>query len=160
MGLPALIEEDVRMLDAVLDDFLARSEAALALIIDKGGPLISRRGAADGFDTTTIAALAAGSFCATQAIAGLIGETAFSNIYQQGEHHSLLLRNIDDDVLLIVIFNAEIGAGAVKYYAEAAAVQIGDHLQKARRRAPDESMDLVSMNVSDVSNIFKAKSKS
>jgi predicted regulator of Ras-like GTPase activity (Roadblock/LC7/MglB family) len=160
MALPALIEEDVRILDAALDDFLARSEASIALIIDKGGPLISRRGAADGFDTTTIAALAAGSFCATQAIAGLIGETAFSNIYQQGEHHSLLFCNIDDDVLLIVIFNAETGAGAVKYYAEAAAARINQHLQKARQRAPQESLDLVSMNISDVSDIFKARRRS
>ena len=111
------------------------------MIIDKGGPVISQRGAAEQFDTTTIAALAAGSFCATQAIAERLGETDFSNIYQQGEHFSLLFCNIDEDVLLIVIFNAELSAGAVKYYAEAAAVQIGNHLQKARLRAPDETME-------------------
>lgn len=160
MALPALIEEDVRMLDAALDDFLGRSEASLALIIDKGGPLISQRGSAVGFDTTSIAALAAGSFCATQAIAGLLGENAFSNIYQQGEHHSLFFCNIDDDVLLIVIFNAETGAGLVKYYAEGAAAQIGLQLKKARQRAPQDTLDLVSMNVADLADVFKAKPRS
>jgi predicted regulator of Ras-like GTPase activity (Roadblock/LC7/MglB family) len=156
-GLPPLIEEDVQLLDAALDEFLRRSEAAVALIIDKGGPLISQRGAPGSFDTTTISALAAGSFCATQAIAGLVGETTFSNIYQQGEHHSLLFCNVDDDVLLIVIFKAEISVGAIKYYAAGTVGKISQQLQKARQRAPQQSMDLVSMNVADVSNIFKAK---
>jgi predicted regulator of Ras-like GTPase activity (Roadblock/LC7/MglB family) len=156
-GLPPLIEEDVLLFDAALDDLLRRSEAAAALIIDKGGPLISQRGAAGDFDTTTIAALAAGSFCATQAIAERIGETNFSNIYQQGDRHSLLFCNIDDNVLLIVIFKAEISVGAIKYYASATVEQISLQLQKAGRRAPRESMDLVSMNVVDASSIFRKK---
>jgi predicted regulator of Ras-like GTPase activity (Roadblock/LC7/MglB family) len=156
-GLPPLIEEDVQSLDAALDELLRHSEAATALIIDKGGPLISQRGAPGNFDTTTIAALAAGSFCATQAIAGLVGEAGFSNIYQQGERHSLLFCDIDEDVLLIVIFKAAISAGAIKYYAAATVRKVGQQLQKARQRSPQQSMDLVSMNVADVSSIFKAK---
>lgn len=160
MGLPALIAEDVQILDAALDDLLRRSEATAALIIDKGGPLISQRGVTGHFDITTIAALAAGSFCATQAIAERIGETTFSNIYQQGESHSLLICNIDDDVLLIVIFKAEISVGAIKYYAGATVRQVCQQLQKARQRAPQAGMDLVSMNVADVSDIFKGKPKS
>ena len=156
-GLPPLIEEDVQLLDRALDDLLRRSEAATALIIDKGGPLISQRGALDNFDTTTIAALAAGSFCATQAIAERVGETNFSNIYQQGEHYSLIFCNIDDNVLLVVIFNAKISAGAIKYYTAATVEQVSLQLQRARQRSPRESVDLVSMNVLDVSSIFIKK---
>jgi predicted regulator of Ras-like GTPase activity (Roadblock/LC7/MglB family) len=156
-GLPPLIEEDVQSLDAALDDLLRRSEAAVALIIDKGGPLISQRGALENFDATTIAALAAGSFCATQAIAQRIGENGFSNIYQQGERHSLLFCDIDDNVLLVVIFKADISAGAIKYYAAAAVRQVGQQLERARQRSPQNSMDLVSMNVVDVSSIFTQK---
>jgi predicted regulator of Ras-like GTPase activity (Roadblock/LC7/MglB family) len=156
-GLPSLVEEDVQWFDAALDDLLRRSEAATALIIDKGGPLISQRGALNNFDTTTIAALAAGSFCATQAIAERLGETTFSSIYQQGEHHSLLFCNVDDDVLLIVIFKAEISVGVIKYYAAATVEKVNSQLQKARQRSPQESMDLVSMNVLDVSNVFTQK---
>jgi predicted regulator of Ras-like GTPase activity (Roadblock/LC7/MglB family) len=157
MALPPLIAEDVQTLDAALDDLLRQTEAGAALIIDKGGPLISQRGKAESFDTTTIAALAAGSFAATQAIAERVGEAGFSNIYQQGGHHSLLFCNIDEDVLLIVIFKAELSAGAVKYYAAGAVRQVAQQLQKARQRSPHQSVDLVSMNVVDASNIFKAK---
>ena len=139
-GLPPLIAEDVQVLDAALDDLLRKSEATAALIIDKGGPLIGQRGAVDQFDTTTISALAAGSFCATQAIAGLLGEADFASIYQQGERYSLLFCNIDENVLLIVIFKAELSVGAVKYYAAATIRQVGGQLHAAQQRAPETSV--------------------
>jgi predicted regulator of Ras-like GTPase activity (Roadblock/LC7/MglB family) len=156
-GLPPLIAEDVQLLDEVLDDLLRRSEAVAALITDKGGSLINQRGALGNFDTTTIAALAAGSFCATQAIAERVGETNFSSIYQQGQRHSLLFCNIDDDVLLLIIFAAEISVGMIKYYAAATVGQVDFQLQKARQRSPGESVDLVSMNAVDASSIFTRK---
>ena len=154
-GLPPLIQEDVETLDGALDDLLLKSEAAAALVIDKGGPLISQRGTFDRFDTTTISALAAGSFCATQAIADLLGESQFASIYQQGERHSLLLSNIDENVLLIVIFKASLSVGIVKYYAADTVRRIMEQLQRAQLRSPDTSIDLVSMNVLDVSSIFR-----
>ena len=154
-GLPPLIQEDVQTLDAALDELLLKSEATAALVIDKGGPLINQRGTVDRFDTTTISALAAGSFCATQAIAELLGEAHFAAIYQQGEHHSLLFCNIDENVLLIVIFKATLSVGIVKYYAADTVRRIMEQLQRAQLRSPDTSIDLVSMNVLDVSSIFR-----
>jgi predicted regulator of Ras-like GTPase activity (Roadblock/LC7/MglB family) len=154
-GLPPLIQEDVQALDSALDELLTKSEATAALVIDKGGPLVSQRGSVDGFDTTTISALAAGSFCATQAIAELLGESHFGTIYQQGEHYSLLVGNIDENVLLVVIFNASLSVGIVKYYAAETIKRTMTQLQRAQERTPDTSVDLVSMNVLDVSGIFR-----
>jgi predicted regulator of Ras-like GTPase activity (Roadblock/LC7/MglB family) len=154
-GLPPLIQEDVQTLDAALDDLLVKSEATAALVIDKGGPLISQRGTVDRFDTTTISALAAGSFCATQAIADILGEQNFASIYQQGDRNSLLLCNIDENVLLIVIFKATQSVGVVKYYATDTINRIMRQFQAAQLRAPGASIDLVSMNVLDVSTIFR-----
>jgi predicted regulator of Ras-like GTPase activity (Roadblock/LC7/MglB family) len=153
-GLPPLIEEDVKLLNSVLDELLRKSEAAAALVIDKGGPVIDQRGMIDQFDTTTIAALAAGSFCATQAIAERLGEVNFATIYQQGERFSLLFCNIDDNALLIVIFRAEMSAGAIKYYSADTVRQIARQMQRAQARAPGESLDLVSENSLDVSSVF------
>ena len=94
-------------------------------------------------------------FCATQAIADLLGESQFASIYQQGERHSLLLSNIDENVLLIVIFKASLSVGIVKYYAADTVRRIMEQLQRAQLRSPDTSIDLVSMNVLDVSSIFR-----
>ena len=157
IGLPPLIEEDVHLLNSVLDELLRKSEAATALVIDKGGPVIDQRGAVEQFDTTTIAALAAGSFCATQAIAERLGEVNFANIYQQGERFSLLICNIDENALLIVIFKAELSAGAIKYFAAESVRQIARQMARAQARAPGESLDLVSENTMDVSTVFRQK---
>ncbi|HWD21309.1 MAG TPA: roadblock/LC7 domain-containing protein [Verrucomicrobiae bacterium] len=154
-GLPQLIDEDIQCLDGALGDLLERSEATAALIIDKGGPLICQRGDLERYDTTTIAALAAGSFCATQAIAERCGEINFSSIYQQGDHTSILCRNIDDNLLLIVLFRAALSVGAIKYYGDSAADLIATQLQKAQQRDPGQTVDLVSMNVLDAADVFR-----
>src|SRR5215211_1045593 len=102
--LPQLIEEDVTTLDAALLDLLAKTEATTALITDKAGFCLVQQGDVDNFDCTTIAALASGSFEATQAIARIISEPNFSCVYQQGERYSMLVENIDTQTVLIVIF--------------------------------------------------------
>jgi predicted regulator of Ras-like GTPase activity (Roadblock/LC7/MglB family) len=157
-GLPQLIEEDVLALDTAVDDLLRRSGAGAALVIDKGGPLICQRGAADQFDATTVAALAAGAFSATDMMARHLGETSLSHIYQQGRQVSLLISNVDDNLLLIVVFPAETGVGAVKYYAADAVTRISAQMQKAALRAPGASVDLVSLNALDASDIFRKRS--
>jgi predicted regulator of Ras-like GTPase activity (Roadblock/LC7/MglB family) len=154
-GLPQLIEEDVQTLDAALDDLLRRSEASAALVIDKGGPLISQRGDVKKFDTTTVSALAAGAFSATHMMAEHLGETNLAHIYQQGEHFSLLISNVDENLLLIIVFPADRSVGAVKYYAGGTVTKIATQLQKAALREPGTSIDLVSMNVLDVSGVFR-----
>src|SRR6266581_1013782 len=106
--LPQLIEEDIQRLDDELRELLEKSDATTALIIDKGGFLISSQGDARHFDLTTIAALASGAFMATQTIANLVHETSFDNIYQQGERFSMYVKTVDEFVLLAVIFKAQV----------------------------------------------------
>jgi len=93
--LPQLIEEDVRELDSSMEELLIKCEGSAALVIDKGGFLIAQVGSQQ-FDTTTLAALCAASFAATETIAGLVSETNFSSVYQQGEKFSLLVLNGDE----------------------------------------------------------------
>ncbi len=84
--LPQLIEEDIQALDKVLREFLVRSDATTALILDKGGFLITHHGNASEFDLTTISALASGAYLANQTIANLVQETNFDSVHQQGEN--------------------------------------------------------------------------
>jgi predicted regulator of Ras-like GTPase activity (Roadblock/LC7/MglB family) len=157
--LPQLIEDDVRTLAAALDDLLQKSEATAALILDKGGFVISEAGDSGSFDATTLGALAAATYAATQGIAGLVGEANFSNVYQQGENYSLLVSNIDEHCLLVVIFNAQISVGAVKYYAMGAIGQIAQQLQVATSRSPDDGVDLSILNLADTADLFAKRSE-
>ena len=155
--LPQLIEEDIQRLDDELRELLEKSDATTALIIDKGGFLITSQGDARRFDLTTISALASGAFMANQTIANLVHETSFNSVYQQGEKISMFVMCVDEHCLLAVIFKARVSVGVVKYFAAPAAEQIARQLQIAQVRDPGAGLDLSMLNLADASDVFKKK---
>ena len=155
--LPQLIEEDIRQLDQTLKELLASSEATTALIIDKGGFLITHKGEAQEFDLTTIAALASGAFLANQTIANLVRENNFNSVYQQGENYSMFASNVDEHCLLVVIFKASVSVGAVKYYAVSTCARVAEQLNIAHQRDPTGGLDLSVLNLPDASALFRKK---
>jgi predicted regulator of Ras-like GTPase activity (Roadblock/LC7/MglB family) len=155
--LPQLLEDDIQSLEATLRELLKQSEASTALIADKGGFLLSSQGNADDYDLTSIAALASGSFMASQSIAGLISENSFRTLFQQGEQFNLFVQEVDEFCLLLVIFPASVGVGAVKYFASAAAPRIARQMLTAQERDPSAGLDLSVLNCADPSGFFKRR---
>jgi predicted regulator of Ras-like GTPase activity (Roadblock/LC7/MglB family) len=153
--LPQLIEEDIQSLNEILRGFIAKADATAALIIDKGGFLITYQGETRDFDVTTIGALSSGAYLANQTIAGLVHETNFNSVYQQGENSSLLVVNVDEHCLLVVIFSSAVGV--VKYFAAGAVPKIARQLQAARERSPGQGIDLSLLNVADTQDVFRKK---
>jgi predicted regulator of Ras-like GTPase activity (Roadblock/LC7/MglB family) len=156
-SLPQLIEEDVQELCRCLQELLLKTDATVALLIDKGGFLITQCGD-NAIDTTTLAALSAASFAATEGIAGLVNETNFSSVYQQGDSFSLLVLNVDQYSLLTVVFKAHISVGAVKYFGNNTIKEIAAQLHKAHERDPSAVLDLSMLNLADPSPMFRKKS--
>jgi predicted regulator of Ras-like GTPase activity (Roadblock/LC7/MglB family) len=155
--LPQLIEEDIERLGGELRDLLEKSDATTALIIDKGGFLITSQGDTRQFDLTTIAALASGAYLANQTIANLVHETNFNSVYQQGEKFSMLVMCVDENCLLVVIFRAQVSVGAVKYFAMPAVKHVAVQFQIAQERNPGAGLDLSELNLADPSELFKRK---
>jgi predicted regulator of Ras-like GTPase activity (Roadblock/LC7/MglB family) len=155
--LPQIIEDDVRQCDETLRAFIASTDATAALIIDKAGFLITYQGDSHDFDLTTIGALASGAFMANQTIAGLVKETNFNSIYQQGDNFSMFVTNIDEYSLLVVIFKSHSGIGVVKYYAAAAIKRIARQLKIAKERAPEAGLDLSALNIAETKPLFRKK---
>src|SRR5690242_14563381 len=155
--LPQLIEEDVQQLEDTLRELLEKTDATTALIIDKGGFLISSLGDSRQFDLTTIAALASGAYMANQTIANLGHETNFNSVYQQGEKFSMFVICVDEFCLLSIIFKAHLSVGVVKYYAAPSAQQIAEQMQYAQQREPTSGLDLSMLNLADPSEVFRKK---
>jgi predicted regulator of Ras-like GTPase activity (Roadblock/LC7/MglB family) len=149
--LPQLLEEDIQSIEDVLND------ATVAMVIDKGGFLISHRGDARRFDLTTIAALASGAYMANQTIANLIHEDSFDSVYQQGEKNSMFVTNIDENCLLMVVFSCKIGVGVVKYHSMETRKKVAKQLQVAQARDPEAGLDLSVMNMADPSELFRKR---
>ena len=159
MALPQLIAEDMREFDRVLGELVSRSEASAALIIDKAGFLVAQTGEFSQFDSTTLAALAAGTYAATQSMASVISEPNFTCVYQQGENFSLLVRNVDLETLVVVVFEAHVSVGAVKYFANSAVPRLATQFESARQRNPDASIDFAMMNMENSSDFFRQATK-
>ena len=155
MALPQLIAEDMRELDRVLAELVSRSEASAGLIIDKAGFLVAQTGDLGEFDSTTLAALAAGTYAATQGMASVISEPNFTCVYQQGENFSLLVRNVDVETLLVVVFQAHVSVGAVKYFANATVPLLTKQFQIAAKRSPEKMIDFAMMNMENSSEFFR-----
>ncbi len=156
--LPQLIEEDIRVLDAALAEFLGQSAATVALVVDKGGFLITHQGDVGEVDLTTLGALASGAFMASQTIAGLVGEKNFSSTFQQGERISVFVSEIDTHCLLVVLFKSQSGAGLVKYYSGNCTSIIAQQLIVAEGRNPGGGFDLSVLNVAEPQELFRKKS--
>lgn len=155
--LPQLFEEDVQRIDDLLSEFLERSDATTALVIDKGGFLIASHGDSRRFDLTTIAALASGAYMANQTIANLVHEENFDSVYQHGDKFSIFVANIDESCLLMVIFPSNVGVGIVKYQATETRTDIATQLLIAQDRDPEAGLDLSVMNLADPSELFKRR---
>lgn len=155
--LPQLIEEDIRVLDGILADLLKHTDATAALVMDKGGFLITQRGDTTAFDVTSISALASGAYLANQTIANLVSETNFDSVYQQGENFSMFTTNVDEHCLLLVIFPARVGVGIVKYHASQMRDDIARQMLIAQQRDPEAGLDLSVLNLADTSGLFRRK---
>jgi len=152
--LPFLIDEDIAALNAALGDFALASGARLALLIDVGGFIVTQQGDAGDMDTTTLGALAANNFAATQAIAKIIEEHSVSSLYQEGKVNSLLIQSVADCGFLAVVFPSELGVGSVKFYAQDTVARIAAQLAAARSR-PGQGLD--TLEVADNGPLFRRK---
>ncbi len=155
--LPQLIEEDMTALDALMAEFLAKTEAHAVLLTAQGGFIISTHGGTEGLDTMSLAALASNCFEANRAIAGLIGEQNFQTIYQAGESSSMFVQNIDGFNLMIILFPAQVAVGLVKHYSRSAGGAIAQVFEQAHRRTPGVILDLAMLNLPDSSELFRRK---
>ena len=155
--LPPLNEADIHGMDDALAEFLKQTDATTALVINKGGFMITHQGDARRFDLTTIAALASGAYMANETIASLVHEAKFNSVYQQGETCSMFVNCIDEYCLLVIIFASKLSVGAVKYFAAPAAEAIAEQLRLAQEREPDSGFDLSTLNVADTESLFRKR---
>jgi predicted regulator of Ras-like GTPase activity (Roadblock/LC7/MglB family) len=135
-------ENDVHRLDGELDTFLELSSARCALLIDKEGHLVTRRGEVVGTSMEAIAALVAGSFAATKEMARLLGESEFTVMFHQGARDSIQLQLVGNRTLMAVLFDERTNMGLVRFYAQEASQHIEAILKDINDRPETEGQGL------------------
>jgi predicted regulator of Ras-like GTPase activity (Roadblock/LC7/MglB family) len=127
-------ERDITRFDGELDGFLELSSARAALLIDKDGHLVTRRGHIEDKAIESICALVAGSFAATRELARLMGEEQFTTLYHQGARDSIQISLIANQALLAMVFDDRTSLGLVKYYSVESIKRIEDILVEIQGR--------------------------
>jgi predicted regulator of Ras-like GTPase activity (Roadblock/LC7/MglB family) len=131
-----LTEEGLRTLNASLGDLVAESGARAVLLVGGAGQLISAQGKTQHLDTMSLAALSSGSFGSNKAIAGLVGESGFRRMFQQGRQSSLYMALVGAADLLAVVFPNEITMGKIKFQVEQAMPAIEEALGAMYKASP------------------------
>jgi predicted regulator of Ras-like GTPase activity (Roadblock/LC7/MglB family) len=132
-------ENDVERLDGELDGFLELSSARCAMLIDKEGHLVTRRGEALSSSLESLSALVAGSFAATKEMARLLGEEEFTILFHQGARDSIQLQLVGDRTLLAVLFDQRTNLGMVRFYAQETARHLAEVFAEISARPPQAS---------------------
>jgi len=136
--IPFLTKEDVAQFDAMLMDYLQKSEATLTVVIDKGGTVIAQQGKTGIIDVTIVGALAAGSFAATKELAHRIGEKEFSALYHQGNEQHIYMCSLDEYTVLITVFGERTTVGLVRFYTVNLVSHLSVFLTRLRNRDPSQ----------------------
>ncbi len=152
---PQICVEDVKEFDVHINNFISATDASLVLIVEKSGYLIHERGETAKFDTQIISTLASNAYNASAYLANLLNETRITGMSQQGEKFSTMMLEIDEDLILVVVYKSAISAGAIKYYASIIIPKIANQIKIARQRAPTLKFDLVDLNAVDATVVFK-----
>jgi predicted regulator of Ras-like GTPase activity (Roadblock/LC7/MglB family) len=132
-------EQDIEEINKILADFLERSQAKCALLIDKEGHLVTKKGFTKSFNTDSIAALVAGSFAATKQVAQLLGETEFTVLFHQGKNENIHIGLVAERALVVVIFDDRTTLGMVRLYAEELTTKLTATMLESIERNKDKA---------------------
>lgn len=131
--------EDMEQIDKLLGEFLRLSGAKCAVLVDKDGHLVTKRGDVRTIDMDTISALVAGSFAATKEMARLLGEEEFSALFHQGERDNIQLSLVGERTLLTILFDDRTTVGMVRLYASETAKKLAVIYKQAMERRPGKN---------------------
>src|SRR5213593_5176039 len=126
--------EDAARIHGILTQFLGDSGAAEALLIDRGGQLLASDGDAQALDAVSISALAAAAFSSTAAMAQLLGEPEFSVLFHEGTKRSIHVSTVDEEAILLAIFDERTTVGMVRLFAKEAGKGVAAVLAETRSR--------------------------
>lgn len=115
-----VFEEDYWAINTILQELLKNSNSASVILLDKTGQLISSLGEPPQFDMHSFASLCAADFEANAQLAILIGEKDFSTLYHQGSNESMYLARVEQNIILVILFDKRTTLGLVRLRAKKA----------------------------------------
>jgi len=133
--------QDVARLDGELDGFLEFAGARCAVLIDKEGHLVTRRGDAASANLESLSALVAGTYAATREVAHILGEEAFTTLSHTGSRQSIQVSAVGARTLLAIVWDERTNLGLVRFYAQETTKRLDRIFQEISERPPSAVQD-------------------
>jgi predicted regulator of Ras-like GTPase activity (Roadblock/LC7/MglB family) len=129
-----LIISDVELktISTVLLKLMNDTNATSAMLIDKSGQVVAVQGVETRRNATTLGALLAGVFSSSREVARLLNEKDFRSIFQQGVQENIYTSMVEEQWLLVIIFDKLTHIGLVKVLSKKASDELGRTLERVR----------------------------
>ena len=150
-----LREPEYEALLSILRKLLVDASAKVVFLVDKNGTLLGSVGDAVGFDTTSLASLAAGNIAATGGLANLIGEKEFSVLFHEGERDNMHLSVVGDRVILVIVFDRRSSVGLVRLRVRQATARLTAVVAAAVAASETDSGVMEELTEADIESLFK-----
>src|SRR6476469_11127730 len=128
-------EEDVRRVESTLERLVGDTGANYSMLLDKSGQVISARGDTQRQDITALGALLAGTFASSREVARLLREKDFRVLFQQGVKENIFTELIEEQGMLVVMFDRRTHIGLVKVLATPATEELSVILRQVRQQS-------------------------
>ncbi|HEX8043670.1 roadblock/LC7 domain-containing protein [Candidatus Deferrimicrobium sp.] len=150
-----LREPEYEALLSILRKLLVDASAKVAFLVDKNGTLLGSVGDAVGFDTTSLASLAAGNIAATGGLANLIGEKEFSILFHEGERDNMHLSVVAERLILVIVFGRRSSIGLVRLRVRQATARLTAVMATALAASDEEPGGIEELTEADIESLFK-----
>jgi len=125
-------DAELTTIAALISRLMAETNASYIMLLDKSGQVILTQGQAGIHDATALGALLAGAFSSSRHVAELLGERDFKTIFQQGTQENIYTTMIEDQWLLVIVFDKVTHIGLVKVLSKKATEELGRVLARVR----------------------------
>jgi predicted regulator of Ras-like GTPase activity (Roadblock/LC7/MglB family) len=115
-----------------LNKLMSDTSATSVMLLDKSGQVVSSQGTSTKRNATSLGALLAGAFSSSRHVAELLGEKDFRTIFQQGVHENIYTTMVEDQWLLVIVFDKLTHIGLVKVLSKRASEELGRTLERVR----------------------------
>jgi hypothetical protein len=116
-GAPSAEVASASALEAPLARFARETGVRVALVIDGSGRILAHHGFVGDLDVAGFASLGAGIHSASRAMAGMLQQSGFTQLYQGRGEHQLFVAPIDGptgEIILMAAFGADSTIGLVR----------------------------------------------
>ena len=125
-------DKELSLISTVIAKLMNDTNATSALLLDKSGQVVTTQGANTKRNATMLGALLAGVFSSSREVAKLLDEKDFRNIFQQGVQENIYTSMIEEQWLLVIIFDRLTHIGLVKVLSKKASEELLRILERVR----------------------------